>query len=75
MSQCRDTDVIDLMLDWERALGELTEWEMLLYGMHYGEGWTLREIGGVVGLTGERCGQILRGARAKMRPFVCEALV
>jgi len=57
-----------------RAIGELGEQERVVTTFYYYDGLTLREIGGILGLTEGRISQILRAAMIRLRGSLSDAL-
>ena len=63
---CDDYDSIDNVIVLQRLFNVLNERERKVMHMHL-EGYTAREIGDVVGVTGSYIGKIERGAIEKMK--------
>ena len=57
-----------------RAIEELGEQERVVTTFYYYEGLTLREIGGILGLTEGRISQILRAAMIRLRRSLSDAV-
>ena len=57
-----------------RAIEELGEQERVVTTFYYYEGLTLREIGGILGLTEGRISQILRAAMIRLRGSLSDAV-
>ena len=57
-----------------RALDALTEQQRVVTTFYYYEGLTLREIGGILGLTEGRISQILRAAMIRLRQRLSETV-
>jgi DNA processing protein len=57
-----------------RAIGDLGEQERVVTTFYYYEGLTLREIGGILGLTEGRISQILRAAMIRLRGSLSDAV-
>ncbi len=57
-----------------RAIEELGEQERVVTTFYYYEGLTLREIGGILGLTEGRISQILRAAMIRLRSSLSDAV-
>ncbi len=57
-----------------RGIEELGEQERVVTTFYYYEGLTLREIGGILGLTEGRISQILRAAMIRLRGSLSDAV-